>query len=88
MGHPVFEIVLRDIGPGDADALHLHVVLFLARFFSLFFLVVTIFSVIDNTANRGARFGRDLNQIEFSFFGHGQGLCYFDDTDLFTVGAN
>jgi hypothetical protein len=74
-------IVITDAHP-HADLFELRAVL--TAFFGLLALLILVFAIVHNSANRRASIGSDFNKIQFGGFRHFNCLGRFDNAKLFT----
>ena len=81
------EIVGIDVR-GHTDLLDLHCVLLLLGVFLFSGLLVLVLAVIDDLAHRGLCAGRDLDQVELSFFGQFSGFRRGHDAQHLAVSAD
>jgi hypothetical protein len=80
-------VVVGDLRP-QLDLADVDLLLVLAGLLGLLLLLVLVLGVVEQPADRRARVGGDLDQVEIGLAGDLQGLLGVDDTDLLAVGAD
>src|SRR4051812_22757716 len=80
-------VVRRDLG-AQLDLAHRHLLLVLACLLRLLLLLVLVLRVVEHAANRRARLGSDLHEIEVALAGVGERVVARQHTDLVAVLAD
>jgi hypothetical protein len=80
-------VVVGDLRP-ELDLADVDLLLVLARLLGLLLLLVLVLRVVEQAADRRARVGGDLDQVEVGLAGDPARLVGVDDADLLTVGTD
>lgn len=84
----ISQVVIRDIGGFDAYRFELNVVLFFARLFGPFLLIIAVFAVVHQAADRGTGIGGDFDEVDLLGLGHFHRGWGVDNSDLLAIAVN